>query len=237
MGYSLVVPKDDTLHRQRHDHFVALVKAGRLKGAEIIDGLWAGICPNIDLTTAGLSDMGLSALEAYSDVLQGERLKIGGYGEIRHIYETDAFLGDGDEARQLHLGLDLFAVAQTAIRAPLSGHIHSFQDNDAPLDYGPTLILKHRLDDFEFYSLYGHLDRQSLKAYVVDKPIASGEILGHMGAPHENGGWAPHLHYQLILDRMGCSGDYPGVFRQSEGAFWQWVCPDPRPLLGLGGQV
>ena len=123
MGYSLILPEDCTLYLQTHDRFASLVESGRIKGAEIIAGLWGAVPPSIQLTKAGLSAMGIDALKPDSDVLQGTRLKIGGYGEIRSVYEAEAFQGDGAEPRQLHLGLDLFAKAGTAISAPLAGRI------------------------------------------------------------------------------------------------------------------
>lgn len=57
--------------------------------------------------------------------------------------------------------------------------------------------------------------------------------IAQLGDRHENGGWSPHLHVQVMLDLRGRSGDYPGVCKRSEQAEWLSRCPDPAPLLGL----
>ena len=61
----------------------------------------------------------------------------------------------------------------------------------------------------------------------------AGQKLGELGDSPVNGGWAPHLHFQVMLDLLGHSGDFPGVCRKSEADLWLTLCPDPRPLLGL----
>ena len=53
----------------------------------------------------------------------------------------------------------------TVIYAPIKGVVHQIQDNKSELDYGPTVILKHQLEDGPvFYTLYGHLSRECLNA-------------------------------------------------------------------------
>ncbi len=77
-----------------------------------------------------------------------------------------------DEHRTIHIGLDLFADAGTPVFAPLAGTIHAFSDNAQPQDYGPVIILRHETDDgTEFFTLYGHLSRESL-ARLADRPTS-----------------------------------------------------------------
>ena len=65
-----------------------------------------------------------------------------------------------------------------AVRAALDGTVHSLQDNDAPLDYGPTVLLRHETDaGEEFFTLYGHLSRASLDGLVVGQRLRRGETL------------------------------------------------------------
>lgn len=99
-----------------------------------------------------------------NDVLgkAGQRLGIGKYGEDRTIYRSSLYTSRG-EARSVHLAIDLFVPSGTPIFSPFNGIIHSFQDNNNFLDYGPTIITKHSLKDIKFYILYGHLSRSSLK--------------------------------------------------------------------------
>ena len=95
------------------------------------------------------------------------KVAFGGYLEQRSIYQrSDYFNQANHEAeRNIHLGIDLWIEAETLIYAPLDGTIHSFKNNTNHGDYGPTLILKHRLNEFEFYSLYGHLSLASIENF------------------------------------------------------------------------
>lgn len=164
----------------------------------------------------------------------GSQVGVGRYDEARLIYTADSFRTDSDEWRTIHIGLDLFAPAGTAIFAPLPGKIHSFTDNDLPLDYGPTLILEHETDEgLPFYTLYGHLSRESLADWEVGKPVAAGEQIAIFGSMAENGGWPPHLHFQLILDMLDKEGDFIGVAPASQRTVWTSICPDPNLILGI----
>ena len=98
----------------------------------------------------------------------GARAGIGRYDEVRAIYTTDLFRvegNDGPEWRTVHIGIDVGAAPGTAIHAPLAGTIHSLRDNNAPGDYGPTVVLEHAAtsDHPAFWTLYGHLSRESLE--------------------------------------------------------------------------
>ncbi|MCP4441791.1 MAG: peptidoglycan DD-metalloendopeptidase family protein [Aureispira sp.] len=157
---------------------------------------------------------------------------IGGYNEHRVIYQDkNLFNSTNIEERCIHLGIDIWVAAQTAIYAPLEGKIHSFQDNKGHGNYGPTIILKHQLDDFTFFSLYGHLSKKSLEPCIQNKIIRQGEDFANIGDYPENGNWAPHLHFQLILDMQGLEGDYPGVCSLKDRETMLQNCPNPQLLL------
>jgi len=159
------------------------------------------------------------------------RYAIGGYMELRTIYDDRPQFDAEGERRNLHLGVDIWGDADTPIYAPLAGKIHSFQDNDNFGDYGPTIILKHELDGLALYSLYGHLSRKNLVGLSVGLQITTGQQIANLGAAHENGNWPPHLHFQLMLDMEGWIGDYPGACRKSEQAKYLQNIPDPAILL------
>ena len=78
------------------------------------------------------------------------RYGIGGYMELRAIYDNREQFETGGEQRQLHLGVDIWADASTPVYAPLDGEIHSFHDNAHFGDYGPTIILKHQPGELTF---------------------------------------------------------------------------------------
>ena len=158
----------------------------------------------------------------------------GGYLEERGIYESPIFKTSDEEPRTLHLGVDLFAPAGTPVRAPLDGQVHSFQVNDSDLDYGPTILLQHGTDGgLTFWTLYGHLSKASLTGLKEGDFISRGDAIAELGDSSVNGGWAPHLHFQIMLDLQGRSGDFPGVCKVSEREMWTEICPSPYALLGL----
>jgi murein DD-endopeptidase MepM/ murein hydrolase activator NlpD len=159
------------------------------------------------------------------------RYGIGGYMEHRTLYARSELFNTGDEPRRLHLGIDIWAEAGTPVYAPMEGHVHSFADNDHFGDYGPTIILKHNLDGLELYTLYGHLNRESLGGSKVGDHIHLGKKIATFGNQDENGHWPPHLHFQLIFDMEGCYGDYPGVCRYSEKEKYLSNIPDPNLIL------
>ena len=170
-------------------------------------------------------------------VAAGAPAAVGFHDETRLLYRSDAFAEpreDGPEPRTVHLGVDLFAPAGTEVFAPLEGVVLSVQRNPAPLDYGPTVILEHRGEGgAPFFTLYGHLDAEVLDRLRPGDPVEAGGLVGRLGAEHENGGWPPHLHLQVMLDRLGRSGDFPGVAAPTWRRAWTALCPDPAPLLGL----
>jgi peptidoglycan LD-endopeptidase LytH len=157
----------------------------------------------------------------------------GGYAEDRSVYTQELFAPAGEEPRTVHLGLDIFASAGTEVFTPLAARVHSSRINDKAGDYGPTIILEHDAVGAKFYTLYGHVSRDSLKGLKPGAAFMAGEQIASLGTRNENGGWPPHLHFQIILDLKGMSGDYPGVCKRSECDHWLSICPDPRPLLDL----
>lgn len=167
---------------------------------------------------------------------------IGGYNEHRTIYSrSEAFDADKytltkaqkQEPRRLHLGIDIWGLAGTTVYAPIGGVVHSFAFNNAFADYGATIILQHQLDGIVFHTLYGHLSLKDLAYLKEGKYISQGEVLGHFGEPTENGQWPPHLHLQVIRDMQEMKGDYPGVCRFSERAYYLKNCPDPDLILQM----
>ena len=157
---------------------------------------------------------------------------IGGYAEDREMYARSQVFDAGEEPRRLHLGVDVWAPAGTPVFAPLIGVVHSLGVRDAVGDYGGVLILSHELDGEIFHTLYGHL-AASIIAWKPGDLVSAGQSIARLGAPSENGHWPPHLHFQVIRDMEGMTGDYPGVCRRSERASYLRNCPDPTPLLGF----
>ncbi len=162
-------------------------------------------------------------------------VSLGRYNEARAIYSTPAFQSEGNDGpqwRTIHIGLDFFCGVGTPVRAVWNGTIHSFANNTAERDYGPTIILEHKIsDDLTFYTLYGHLNTDSLKSLIVGQSIKAGEIIAQIGDRYENGNWPPHLHFQVMLDMLNKQGDFPGVCLPHHLRIWKSICPDPWFLL------
>lgn len=156
----------------------------------------------------------------------------GGYLEKRNLYKNANRFSKGEE-RDIHLGVDFWCDAGTTVLVPLDGKIHSFQNNSDMGNYGPTIILEHFVKGRTLYSLYGHLSLKSLKGLYVGKKFLKGEVLASLGETAINVNYAPHLHFQLILDLGDFYGDYPGVCSKNEIEFYKKNCPDPNFLLGF----
>ncbi len=152
----------------------------------------------------------------------------GGYLEDRAVYRRSSLFGEpGVDSRSIHLGTDLWAAAGTPVYLPLDGYVHSFQNNAQHGDYGPTIIIGHHLQEISFFTLYGHLTKGSLDGIETLMPLKAGQLLCHIGDAPENGDWPPHLHFQIITDMKGKTGDFPGVAYPREKHDYQKICPDP----------
>jgi murein DD-endopeptidase MepM/ murein hydrolase activator NlpD len=162
------------------------------------------------------------------------KVAFGGYLETRNLYKrSTVFKNETTAERNIHIGLDLWIKAGTPVLAALDGTIHSFQNNTALGDYGPTIVLEHTIENITFYTLYGHLSLESLMKKKVGQIIKKQEQIATLGAPPINGDYAPHLHFQIIKDLQDKKGDYPGVCSKNEVAFYTKNCPNPNWLLGI----
>jgi 4-aminobutyrate aminotransferase-like enzyme len=180
---------------------------------------------------------------------RGARVAIGQYDEARYIYSSPAFaVSDGltDETRTVHLGIDLFAEVGTPVCAPLDGKVLAFADNAAHQDYGPVIVLEHEIlspetgktNKLNFYTLYGHLTRESLKKLKIGQKIKKGKKFAEISCADVNGGWTPHLHFQIVVDLLGRQAtDFPGVALPGERNVWLSLCPDPNLILNVPKKV
>ncbi|MCU0389207.1 MAG: peptidoglycan DD-metalloendopeptidase family protein [Chitinophagaceae bacterium] len=173
---------------------------------------------------------------AYIDTLlqqSGARYGCGGYFENRILYARSSVFNAAEEkteARTLHLGVDIWGKAGTVVMAPLHGKVHSKGNHAEYGNYGATIILEHLLDDQIFYTLYGHLSYNDL-SIEVGSEVKKGQIFAQFGPPQENGHWPPHLHFQIIQNLEGFTGDYPGVCAPSTSEHYRANCPDPQIML------
>jgi 4-aminobutyrate aminotransferase-like enzyme/Ser/Thr protein kinase RdoA (MazF antagonist) len=170
----------------------------------------------------------------------GAAFGVGRYDEPRLVYTSPLFGASNnptDERRTVHLGMDSFVEPGTRLRAPLDGVVFLTANNAAPLDYGPLVILRHETDDGEkFFTLYGHLTKETLVRLKPGQRVARGEEFARVGTADENGGWTPHVHFQIILDLLDLGADFPGVAYASQRTVWTSLSPDPNLLLGIAAE-
>ena len=161
-------------------------------------------------------------------------LLLNGYLEARPFYSTDAFKSEGNSGpqyRTVHLGTDFWIPAQTPVHTPFDGRVKIIHHNDYDKDYGPMLILEHDFDGKFFYTLYGHLTLTTLDFLKIGQQVQQGDLIAYIGTSRENGNWAPHLHFQVILDLLGNNENFNGVALPSEIDVWKGICPDPNLLF------
>ncbi|PQB03482.1 aminotransferase class III-fold pyridoxal phosphate-dependent enzyme [Aureitalea marina] len=171
------------------------------------------------------------------DRLQAEfadKFIAGGYLEPRPLYTSTAYDRDGNsgsESRTVHLGVDFWLPAGTPVHALFHGTVFTATNDAGFKEYGGLIILKHKENGIEFFTLYGHLSADSPNQFAVGDTVEKGQQLGVLGEPSENGVWAPHLHFQIMLSMLDYTLDFPGVGYKSELAVWKSLCPDPNLLF------
>ena len=163
-----------------------------------------------------------------------DKIIAGGYLEPRPLYTSTAYdkIGNnGRESRTIHLGIDFWLPALTPVHALFDGEIVTAVNDAGDKEYGGLVIIKHFTETLEFYTLYGHLTVESaLKNNIGDK-IKKGDCVAVLGNYPENGNWAPHLHFQLMLSMLDYNIDFPGVTYLNQIEIWKSICPDPNLLF------
>jgi 4-aminobutyrate aminotransferase-like enzyme/Ser/Thr protein kinase RdoA (MazF antagonist) len=166
----------------------------------------------------------------------GIDLGIGPWGEDRPVYSSAAFesVFAPGKRRSLHLGLDLFAPAGTAVRTPLAGEVVDLFATDLPLDYGHAVLLRHEPEaGMVFHSLWGHLSARTVQERRIGERLPAGAVVGWMGVPAENGNCQPHVHIQLITYQPVRAADVIGAGEAEYRDVWTELFPSPVRFAGL----
>ena len=157
---------------------------------------------------------------------------LGRFNENRPgLYSQDLFLKSSPEPRTVHMGIDLGSPAGTPVYAFADGEVHCRQFHSASGDYGGTLITKHFFSWGALWALFGHLSFHSLEKWTPLQKMRKGDVLGVLGTAEENGGWNPHLHFQISLQQPN-NCDFPGVVAISQRQAALEIYLDPRWILG-----
>lgn len=159
------------------------------------------------------------------------RWSIGKYDEDRQLlYKQARFTTDSGSRRTVHLGIDIGAPVGTAVHAFHDGAIFHMGYNPDEGDYGHFIVTEHKLPN-PIYALHGHLSNCSIHDKRVGDRFKRGDVIGWLGNENENGGWPPHVHFQISPDKP-ISHDMPGVCHVSERDIMLSRYPDPRIILG-----
>ena len=150
----------------------------------------------------------------------------GGYDEVRpNVYTTELFGGN----RNVHIGVDFCAPVDTSIQSFADGVIDSLGYNAADGDYGHVIVVRY--SELRIWALYGHLSAASIVGKAEGDAVAKGETIAWIGSEIDNGGWPPHLHFQLVITRPP-THDMPGVVTAADRADALKKYPDPRLVCG-----
>ena len=131
------------------------------------------------------------------------------------------------EGRFFHLGLDIIVPVHTQLHAPLQAVVKESGYEAGTGNYGGFVLLEHTLSGGEvFYSLYGHLAKDSLP--TLGTHLKAGDVFARIGDYHENGGWFHHTHVQVITQK-GLDQGYlsKGYCTNTMLAEIDALCPSP----------
>lgn len=156
---------------------------------------------------------------------------IGKYDEQRVGMYTTEMYTKSPELRNIHMGIDIGAPAGTPVHAFYAGEVFLTANNHQEGDYGYTLITKHILHDTPLFVLHGHLSAKSIEGKKPGQKFQAGEVIAWLGEKHENGGWNPHLHFQVSLEKPEVC-DMPGVVSESQREKAKRIYLDPQCILG-----
>ncbi len=131
-----------------------------------------------------------------------------------------------------HWGIDVLSPAGTLVQAALDGTVvdcYSFgnlQPDFGGRTYGNHLVTQKMYRGRAFFTLYGHLaDLQ--RRFKPGDSVKQGQELGVIGPgfTRENGGWPPHLHFQVATAVVGLSA-YAGLELEK-------ITVNPEEILGI----
>lgn len=195
---------------------------------------------DLSISDTDLSKFDLSNSKIFEVYIEDHLLKnnakvaFGGYIEERNLYKSSHLFNEEEkEERNIHIGLDLWIKAGTSILAALDGTVYGFDFNAGKGNYGPTIILEHHIENQHFYTLYGHLSVESIENIEIGLAFKKGQKIATLGDATVNGGYAPHLHFQIIKEIKNYKSDYPGVCSKKDLDYYLENCPNPDLLLKI----
>ena len=227
---------------KKSDHIIKILKGNRDFFSRVIDVEFSDknvLVLDFTENNKELFEIDLDSTQELTDYVftkikkAKKKVGVGGYLEDRLIYKRSKHFDNEGEPRSIHLGIDIWIEEGTPVYSPLPGIVHSFKDNETFGDYGPTLILEHLIEGETFYTLYGHLSTDSIENKKIGQQVRRGDVIAKIGNPKINGGWPPHLHFQVISYMLENKGDFPGVAPKSAKEYFHELCVDPNLILKI----
>lgn len=123
----------------------------------------------------------------------------GGYLEDRSHLWRKHYLPPG---RQAHLGVDYNVPAGTKVVVLEDAEV-IYNAHDCSFGgWGGLVVFRLAKPPYAGadYLYYGHLAWDKMAA--VGQKLQAGDFVGHVGKPHENGMWFPHIHVQLVSEKQ-----------------------------------
>jgi len=129
----------------------------------------------------------------------------GQYGFVRDPVETSA----GIVYTRFHEGIDIRALRRDAHGEPLD-KVHAIADgkvvhtNPVPgySNYGKYIVIEHRWDDSNYYSLYGHLSSIAVQPGNAVKRGQTIAVMGYTGAGLNQARGHLHLELNVMLSHQ-----------------------------------
>ncbi len=215
----------------------------KLENIKVIDGSipYSKYIPlDLSVSNTELSKIDVSDSKEFEIFIENHLLKnnakvaFGGYNEERNLYkQSNLFNDEQSDERNIHIGMDLWIEAGTPVLAAIDGTVYGFDFNAGKGNYGPTIILKHNFENQTFYTLYGHLSVESIENVEIGTVFQKGVQIATLGDSSVNGGYSPHLHFQIIKNIDDNQSDYPGVCSKKDLVYYLENCPDPNLLLKI----
>lgn len=199
------------------------------KDADIFPIFWNSIGKNIGILSmdnngtwiSSLSDIQIQDQNKFQSALDKEKEKhnfdiiVSEYLENREqMFRALWYDGMVQQNRFFHLWLDLTVPKSTVIHAPIDWVVYEAGYEAGDWNYGWYIILEHTSGESVYYSLYWHLDKDTLEVKTWDT-ISAGRVLWYIWWMNTNWGYFYHLHLQVITKKW-----------KDRWFLFKWYCTD-----------